>query len=88
MNDEEIERIERDVRERVPEGGERPGDLTPVMTRLGSVDLDTLDTLVTAGIASSRADAVRWALARIRQRPAFGQLRDRANEIERLKAEF
>jgi hypothetical protein len=46
-----------------------PG-LTPVMARLGTEDLQTLDTLITAGIASSRAEAVRWALARIRERPA------------------
>jgi hypothetical protein len=33
--------------------------LTPVMARLGPVDLDTLDALITAGIAASRAEAVR-----------------------------
>ena len=69
---------------RVAEGGE----LTPVMARLGRVDLETLDALITAGIASSRAEAVRWALARIRERPAYAQLRERAREIERLKTEF
>jgi hypothetical protein len=63
-------------------------DLTPVMARLGSADLETLDALITAGIASSRAEAVRWALARIRERPAYAQLRERAREIERLKTEF
>jgi hypothetical protein len=31
---------------------------------------------------------VRWALARIRERPAFAQLRDRVREIEDLKAQF
>jgi hypothetical protein len=64
------------------------GDLTPVMARLGPTDLETLDTLITAGIASNRADAVRWALARIRERPAYEQLRSRAREIEELKAQF
>ena len=64
------------------------GDLTPVMSRLGPVDLETLDALITAGIAASRAEAVRWALARIRERPAYAQLRERAREIERLKTEF
>jgi hypothetical protein len=63
-------------------------DLTPVMARLGPADLETLDTLITAGIAPSRAEAVRWALARIRERPAYTQLRDRAREIEELKAQF
>ena len=67
-----------------PEGG----GLTPVMARLGPVDLETLDALITAGIAPSRAEAVRWVLARIRERPAYAQLRERAREIERLKTEF
>jgi hypothetical protein len=62
--------------------------LTPVMARLGPDDLETVDALITAGIAASRAEAVRWALARIRERPAYAQLRDRAREIEELKAQF
>jgi hypothetical protein len=73
-----------------PRGALETGDtpLTPVMARLGPADLETVDTLITAGIAANRADAVRWALARIRERPAYGQLRDRAREIEELKAQF
>ena len=61
---------------------------TAVMTRLGPVDLDTLDTLVAAGYAASRAEAVRWALARIRERPAYEEVRRRVTELERLKAEI
>jgi hypothetical protein len=68
-------------------GGGGPG-LTPVMARLGPDDLETLDTLITVGIASSRAEAVRWALARIRERPAFEQLRAHTREIEALKSQF
>jgi hypothetical protein len=68
-------------------GPEGPG-LTPVMARLGPEDLETLDTLIAAGIATSRAEAVRWALARIRERPAFEQLRARTREIEELKSQF
>jgi len=64
------------------------GDLTPVMARLGSTDLETLDTLITAGVAPNRAEAVRWALARIRERPAYQQLVARTREIEELKAQF
>jgi hypothetical protein len=64
------------------------GDLTPVMARLGPADLETLDTLITAGIASNRADAVRWSLARIRERPAYAQLRTKTAEIEELKSQF
>jgi Arc/MetJ-type ribon-helix-helix transcriptional regulator len=68
-------------------GGGEPG-FTPVMARLGQEDLETLDTLITAGIAASRAEAVRWALARIRERPAYEQLKARAREIEELKSQF
>jgi hypothetical protein len=71
-----------------PERDRGVGDLTPVMARLGPVDLETLDALIGAGIAANRAEAVRWALARIRERPAFAQLRDRVREIEDLKAQF
>ena len=67
---------------------DKPGELTPVMARLSRTDLETLDTLITAGIASSRAEAVRWALARIRERPAYSELTARVREIDRLKAEF
>lgn len=41
-----------------------------VQTRLGPADRATVDALITAGIASSRAEAIRWAIARIRQDPA------------------
>jgi hypothetical protein len=62
--------------------------LIPVMARLAPADLETVDTLITAGIAANRAEAVRWALARIRERPAYAQLQERAREIEELKAQF
>jgi hypothetical protein len=47
-----------------------PEDFTPVMTRLGPVDLATLDSLITAGIVNSRAEGVRWAIGRLREHPA------------------
>jgi hypothetical protein len=62
--------------------------LTPVMARLGAEELETLDTLIAVGIAGSRAEGVRWALARIRERPAFEQIRAHSREIEELKAQF
>ena len=72
-----------------PDVVDRPeAPLGPIMARLGPADLETVDTLITAGIASSRAEAVRWALARIRERPAYTRLREHAREIEALKAEF
>jgi hypothetical protein len=68
-------------------GGGDPS-LTPVMARLGAEDLQTLDMLIAVGIAGSRAEAVRWALARIRERPAYEQIRARSREIEDLKSQF
>jgi hypothetical protein len=41
------------------------------MARFGAGDLETLDALITAGIAASRAEALSWALDRIRARPAY-----------------
>jgi hypothetical protein len=67
---------------------ERQRDLTPVMARLGPLDLWTLDMLITAGIAASRAEALRWVLARTRERPGYAKLTERARELDRLKAEF
>jgi hypothetical protein len=72
----------------MPTPGEPKDDLTPVMARLGTADLETLDTLIAAGFAPNRAAAVRWSLARIRERPAYAELRERAKEIENLKSQF
>jgi hypothetical protein len=63
-------------------------DLTPVDIRLGPVDLEMLDALITAGTAASRAEAVGWVLARIRERPAYARLTERAQELDELKAHF
>jgi hypothetical protein len=64
------------------------GDYTPVMARLRPPELEIVDTLIRAGIAANRAEAVRWALARISERPAYTQLREHTRDIERLKTEF
>jgi hypothetical protein len=66
----------------------RKQDLTPADVRLGPVDLEMLDTVIAAGIAASRAEAVGWVLARIRERPAYARLGERARELEELKAHF
>ena len=64
-----------------------PGrNLTPVMARLDPGDVEVLDALITAGIVSSRAEGVRWALTRIRERPAYAQLREHIGKIDELKA--
>lgn len=65
-----------------------PDELTPVMTRLGPADLAVVDTLITAGVATSRAEVMRWALGRIREHPAYAQLQARVREIGELKAQF
>jgi Arc/MetJ-type ribon-helix-helix transcriptional regulator len=80
--------LDRDPGRRSQEGGTAANDLTPVMARLGSADLEIVDTLISAGIAPNRAEAIRWALARISERPAYARLRERTREIERLKSEF
>ena len=66
-----------------------PGrNLTPVMARLGPRDVEVLDALITTGIVSNRAEGVRWALTRIRERPAYTQLREHIGKIDELKAQL
>jgi hypothetical protein len=64
------------------------GEFTHVMVRLKTAELDIVDTLIAAGMANNRAEAVRWALTRIRERPAYEQLREHTRDIERLKSQF
>lgn len=70
------------------QSGSGSGELTAVMARLGPEDLETLDALITAGVAANRSDSVRWALARIRERPAFAKLTEWVRGLEELKAQF
>jgi len=64
------------------------GATTPVVAELGPPGLDTLDTLIRAGFAATRAQAIRWALDRIRERPAYERLRDLQRDTDALKDEF
>ena len=64
------------------------GEFTHVMVRLKTPELEIVDTLIAAGIANNRAEAIRWALTRIRERPAYEQLREHTRDIDRLKSEF
>jgi len=64
---------------------EAPEERTPVMVRLGAVDLATVDTLITAGVVNSRAEGLRWALSRLREQPAYAQLQQQARENDELK---
>jgi hypothetical protein len=68
-----------------PEEDEAARGLSPVTALLGPVDLATLDALITA---ASRAEAVGWVLARIRERPGYARLSERARELDDLKAHF
>ena len=55
---------------------------------LGPAGLETVDTLIMAGIAATRAEAIRWALDRIRERPAYQRLRELRCDADKLRNEF
>lgn len=55
---------------------------------LGPADLEMLDTLIAASVATSRVAGIRWALALIRDRPAYARLGERARELEDLRTRF
>jgi Arc/MetJ-type ribon-helix-helix transcriptional regulator len=77
------------VGERLPDiQEEEHGEVTPVLARLGPAGLKTLDTLVMAGIAATRADAIRWCLDSIRERPAYQRLRELRCDADKLRNEF
>jgi hypothetical protein len=63
-----------------PASEEAPEDRTPVMVRLGAVDLATVDTLIIACIVNSRAEGLRWSLSRLREHPAYARLQQQAGE--------
>ncbi len=63
------------------------GEATHVPAHLGPAGLETVDTLIMAGIADDRADVVRLVLPRFREQPEYEQLRERVREIDRLRAE-
>jgi hypothetical protein len=64
------------------------GETTLELTRLGPAGLETLDTLIMAGTAATRPGAIRWALDRIRERPAYQRLRELRSEADTLRNEF
>jgi hypothetical protein len=66
---------------------EAPG-FACVRANLGPADLATVDALITTGIASSRAEAMRWAIGRIRENPAYSQIQEKARELSELRAQF
>jgi Arc/MetJ-type ribon-helix-helix transcriptional regulator len=82
-------RASNPVGERLPDIQEREhGEDTPLLARLGPAGLETVDTLIMAGVAATRAEAIRWALDRIRERPAYQRLRELRSDADKLKNEF
>lgn len=77
--------------------GVQCGDLTvhftslsvPVMTRLRLDDRIVLDTLVEAGVARSRSDALGWCVRLVGQHQGewIQQLRDALVHVEKVRAE-
>lgn len=70
------------------EGRSADSGVTAVMVWLKAEELETVDTLITAGIANNRAETIRWALTRIGERPAFVELCAHTRELERPKTNF
>lgn len=77
--------------------GARCGDVTvtfttlstPVMTRLRLADRIVLDTLVDAGVARSRSDALAWCVRLVgrNQDEWIGKLRDALVHVEKVRSE-
>lgn len=61
----------------------------PVMTRLRQPQRQVLDTLVAAGVARSRADALAWCVRLVGQHSDewLRDLRNALTEVERLRSE-
>ncbi len=61
----------------------------PVMTRLRIDERKVLDTLVDAGVASSRSEALAWCVNQVNQHQSewIGRLRDAMTEVERIRSE-
>ncbi|PUA83057.1 hypothetical protein C7S10_00715 [Nocardioides currus] len=77
--------------------GARLGDTTalfthvsaPVMTRLRQPERQVLDTLVDAGVARSRSDALAWSVRLVGEHADewLGQLRDAMAEVDKLRGQ-
>lgn len=77
--------------------GARLGEVTeiftnisvPVMTRLRQPERMVLDTLVAAGVARSRSEALAWCVRLVGKHESdwIDQLREALTEVERLRAQ-
>jgi hypothetical protein len=61
----------------------------PVMTRLRQPERRVLDTLVDAGVARSRSDALAWSVRLVGEHADewLGQLRDAMSEVDKLRGQ-
>ena len=61
----------------------------PVMTRLRQPERQVLDTLVDAGVARSRSEALSWAVRLVGQHADdwLAELRDAMQEVDKLRAQ-
>ena len=90
--DEVQRRLERKVSWGATCGGERELFTTisvPVMTRLRQQERRVLDTLVDAGVARSRSDALAWCVRLVgrHQGDWIQQLRDALVHVEKVRSE-
>ncbi|MFD7709209.1 hypothetical protein [Streptomyces sp. NPDC059786] len=61
----------------------------PVMTRLRQPQRQVLDTLVAAGVARSRSDALAWCVRLVQRHTDdwLGELRDSLEHVQRVRAQ-
>jgi len=61
----------------------------PVMTRLRQPERQVLDTLVEAGVARSRADALGWCVKLVGEHAEdwLGKLREAMSDVQKLRTE-
>jgi hypothetical protein len=61
----------------------------PVMTRLRQDERRVLDTLVDAGVAKSRSDALAWCVALVGEHADdwLGKLREAMKQVDEVRAE-
>ena len=93
-------RIAREAEQRIEQKvawGVQVGDQTalfthlavPTMTRLRQPERQVLDTLIAAGVARSRADALAWCVKLVGRNSDewLAQLREAIDEVDRIRAE-
>jgi hypothetical protein len=61
----------------------------PVMTRLRQPEREVLDTLVAAGVARSRSDALAWCVRLVQRHTDdwLGELRDSLEQVHRVRSQ-